>query len=86
MKNLFSIVIIIFLSLFVSCSNNEKSVIESSNLNSMDSIKAIIEDSILNEKPIKITKIHPTQPKNIKTSATIMKFQGASIGKGPGGP
>ena len=50
MKNLFSIVTIIFLSLFVSCSNNEKSVIESSNLNALDSIKAIKEDSILFEK------------------------------------
>ena len=50
MKNLFSIVTIIFLSIFISCSNNEKSVIESSNLNALDSIKAIIEDSILFEK------------------------------------
>ena len=50
MKKLFSIVTIIFLSIFISCSNNEKSVIESSNLNALDSIKAIKEDSILNEK------------------------------------
>ena len=50
MKNLFYIVTIILLFIFISCSNNEKSVIESSNLNSMVSIKAIIEDSILNEK------------------------------------
>ncbi|MBG16521.1 MAG: hypothetical protein CL853_09240, partial [Crocinitomicaceae bacterium] len=50
MKNLFSIVTIIFLSIFFSCSNNEKSVIESSNLNALDSIKAIKEDSILFEK------------------------------------
>jgi len=50
MKKLFSIVTIILLSIFISCSNNEKSVIESSNLNALDSIKAIKEDSILNEK------------------------------------
>ena len=30
--------------------------------------------------------VHAVPPEITKMSATIMKFQGASIGKGPGGP
>lgn len=69
MKNLFSIVTIILLSIFISCSNNEKSVIESSNLNAMDSIKLIIEDSILKEK-VSISNLVKEKP-NLNNKTTI---------------
>lgn len=50
MKNLFSIVTIIFLSIFISCSNNEKSDPISKNILVQDSIIKVVEDSILNQK------------------------------------